>query len=424
VLTRYEVVIMPALHNGSPSEVPEGKIVWDDEIKGFGVKCAKGGKRSWVFSYRSPRTRKSRQITLASCSVIESASRAREQARLLAQVVLDGNDPLDIRKKEKERRMTVGELLDLYLARHLPTLKPKSQTTILGYLNNRVRPTFGRLTLEEVSPRAIREGYDRLHARYKPHGARLYVEWFRTVWNWGRKREIVEPGRNPFYGIEWKVRREPRKRKLSRREYVRVWQEVLHGEYPGVHWSCRAAIHFILLTGVRKGQALRIAKNDILWPEGRIRLHGKMRDEEDVVITPRLAAFLKSILDRSKSPWLFPSPYSANEHLKRPDEFWWELRRRAGVGDVTIHDLRRSFISMSRVAGVSLDDASVVIGHRDVKVTRDHYYSLDEEERAEAAAKIAEAIASLAEDGHVNATVQIPTSGPSQMVIDCDNESA
>jgi integrase len=245
------------------------------------------------------------------------------------------------------------------------------------------------------------------------------MEWFRSMWNWLRQREIVNPSNNPFFGIEWKVKRNPRRRKLSRREYARLWSELLSNEYAGVHWSSPAAIHFILLTGVRKRQALSIRKTDIRWDQRRIVLAGKMRAEEDVVITPTLEAFLAKILEKSDSEWLFPMGNDTSRHLQRPDEFWWRLREQAGLCDVTIHDLRRSFINMSRYAGVALDDASVVIGHADVRITRDHYYSLDEEEKAEAASKIAAAIAALATDGNRSADKQQDRPiGPSQTVSD------
>jgi integrase len=413
---------MPFLTNDHPMTVPEGKILWDDEITGFGLKHSRGGKKSWVFAYRNPQSRRYRQITIGSAAVIRSASRAREEARKLAETVLLGADPLDVRERERARRQTIGQLIDLYITKHVPSFKPRTQVTVRGYLNNRIRPLFGRFTADELTARVIREGYDRLHELYKPHGARLYIEWFRTMWNWLRKREVVNPVHNPFYGIEWKVRRQPRRRKLSRREYAILWHELLHGEFPGVHWSSPAAIHFILITGVRKRQALGIKKSDIRWKEGRIVLMGKMRAEEDIVITPTLEKFLMGILGRSDSEWLFPMGSDLSRHLQRPDEFWWQLRKRVGL-DVTIHDLRRSFISMSRYAGVTLDDASVVIGHADVKITREHYYSLDEEEKAEAASKIAAAIAALAVDDSQMAAVQNHPAGPSSNVSEHDDRT-
>jgi integrase len=410
---------MPHLLDQHIEAVPKGTILWDSEVTGFGIKHTQGGKKSWVFAYRNPQTRRYRQITIGSAAIIKSASRAREEARKLAEAVLLGLDPLDIREQERAKQQTIGELIDIYLKRHVPTFKLNTQATVTGYLNRRIRPLFGRITADELTARVVREGYDRLSQQCKPHGARLYMEWFRSMWNWLRQREIVNPAKNPFFGIEWKVKRNPRRRKLSRREYARLWSELLFNEFPDVHWSSPAAIHFILLTGVRKRQAISIRKTDIRWDERRIVLVGKMRAEEDVVITPTLEAFLGTILERSDSEWLFPMGNDPSRHLQRPDEFWWRLRERAGLSDVTIHDLRRSFINMSRYAGVTLDDASVVIGHADVKVTRDHYYSLDEEEKAEAASKIAAAIVALAVDGNLSvAKQQDRPTGPSQTVSD------
>jgi integrase len=73
-----------------------------------------------------------------------------------------------------------------------------------------------------------------------------------------------------------------------------------------------------------------------------------------VPLPPALVQILKSL--PQEGSWVFPSVRSKELALKKGVcVFWWErIRKRAGLPDVTIHDLRRTCASWLAISGENL----------------------------------------------------------------------
>src|ERR1700680_3399754 len=70
------------------------KIVFDDDIPGFGVRLRAGGSRSWVFQYKIGKQH--RRLTMGRVAAI-SVARARERAGDLHAQVRLGTDPAAVK---------------------------------------------------------------------------------------------------------------------------------------------------------------------------------------------------------------------------------------------------------------------------------------------------------------------------------------
>ena len=63
-----------------------------------------------------------------------------------------------------------------------------------------------------------------------------------------------------------------------------------------------------------------------------------------------------------------------HHHLRAgEDDVWRPARERAGLPDVTIYDLRHSFISLMQEAGVPVADLAAATGHVRVSTLQDVY---------------------------------------------------
>jgi len=80
-------------------------------------------------------------------------------------------------------------------------------------------------------------------------------------------------------------------------------------------------------------------------------------------------ALLQSVPRVQGSEHIFPSPFSGHPFasLFYP---WDRIRRRAGLADVRLHDLRHSFASFSVNQGVSLYVVQGLLGHSQVRMTQ------------------------------------------------------
>src|SRR5262245_48949175 len=88
-------------------------FIWDDEIKGFGLRVAPGGTKSYVLSYRAGRGRNApqRRITIGKHGSPWTPELARREARRLLGTIAAGDDPAAARKAEA-RTMTLAALTE------------------------------------------------------------------------------------------------------------------------------------------------------------------------------------------------------------------------------------------------------------------------------------------------------------------------
>ena len=83
-------------------------FLWDDELRGFGVKITPKGRRSYVFQYRvGGREAKTRRWTIGSHGNPWTPKSARVEAKRLAQLVQQKIDPVAV---EADRRRDAVDL--------------------------------------------------------------------------------------------------------------------------------------------------------------------------------------------------------------------------------------------------------------------------------------------------------------------------
>ena len=103
--------------------------------------------------------------------------------------------------------------------------------------------------------------------------------------------------------------------------------------------------------------------------------HGRAESEQGrwSILTPELVAYIDAA-PRSVTGLLWPTPMGK---VWRYDNFmrdvWRPARQRAGLTDVTIYDLRHSFISLMQEAGVPVADLAAATGHERVSTLQDIY---------------------------------------------------
>jgi hypothetical protein len=114
------------------------RIVFDDDVAGFGVRLRAGGSKRFIFQYEVGQ--KSRRVTLGAVSAIDIV-KARETAKDLYARVRLGQDPQGekIRSKAKAAE-TFGATVELYLADKRRQLRPKSYIGVEHSLNVHAKP--------------------------------------------------------------------------------------------------------------------------------------------------------------------------------------------------------------------------------------------------------------------------------------------
>ena len=72
---------------------------------------------------------------------------------------------------------------------------------------------------------------------------------------------------------------------------------------------------------------------------------------------------------RTGSQYVFPSQMNPPQPFSRFLSLWRLVRKRAGIEDVRLHDLRHNFASWAVMQGVPLPTVARLLGHRQVSMT-------------------------------------------------------
>ena len=87
-------------------------IIWDTDIKGFGLLVLPSGVKCYLYRYRTPEG-EDRRPTIGKHGAL-TPDEARAKAEEMRQAVFGGGDPLK-EKRERREAATVAEVLDAYL---------------------------------------------------------------------------------------------------------------------------------------------------------------------------------------------------------------------------------------------------------------------------------------------------------------------
>lgn len=167
---------------------------------------------------------------------------------------------------------------------------------------------------------------------------------------------------------------------LSAAELACLGDALAIAEREGENPFAIAAIRLLLLTSARKSEILTLQ-----WPHVDMdRICLRLPDSKTGAKIISLGASALEVL--STLPRLEKNPYVLagleGRHLVGLQKAWERVRKRAGIEDVRLHDLRHSFASVAVSGGDSLYLVGKVIGHRQAGTTQRYAHLSDDPLRA------------------------------------------
>ena len=97
-------------------------FLWDTEVKGFGLKISKAGKRTYIFQYRTGgRESVTQRFTIGEHGSPYTPDLARKEALRLAGLVRQGNDPREDQRQRRKAAVTLAfdDYVDFFVERYL-----------------------------------------------------------------------------------------------------------------------------------------------------------------------------------------------------------------------------------------------------------------------------------------------------------------
>ncbi len=242
-------------------------------------------------------------------------------------------------------------------------LKPATVRQYSHILNHVLRPKFGDSNLNDVQ----RQDVHALHLSMEqtPIIANRVLAVGKRMYFFAQEIGVLdEQCGNPFRKIRF-YRERRRDRYLSCEEYERLGA-VLNQLAAEERFSpaAVAGIRLLVLTGARRSEIESLKWDEVDFENREIRLADSKTGPRTIEISSPVREVLESVpiagefvmMDRDGTRILLRVP-------------WEETRRRAGIEDVRMHDLRHSYATHAALGGVPMSVIAQLLGHSNVYTT-------------------------------------------------------
>lgn len=363
-------------------------VIWDTEIRGFGLYISPNGVKRYYLKYRTldgisrkPKIGDHGSITVA---------QARKIASEWANDVRNGRDPSRTRKNAR-RISNMKDLANRYIEEYAkPYKKPSSVRMDTINIQVHVLPALGTRKITDVSHADIVKLHQNI-GKKSPGAANRVVALLSKMFNLAEKWDLRK-GINPCkHLVKFKERKI--ERYLTPEEYKNLFQAIKETvESRQIEPLAGAALQLLALTGCRVGEIISLKWNDFDQRTHELILRDSKTGARRLPLGEDAFQILKNMwvqgLENSYD-WFFSRPGRRAEPITYfwLRVRWYRVRKRAGLSDLRMHDLRHGFASIAASEGYSLLTIGTLLGHK-IPSTTFRYTHLISEPLHAAARKI------------------------------------
>jgi len=343
-------------------------IRWDTTLPDFGLRLYPSGSKAYVIGYRMPGS--PYRFKTVSAYGVESLADARSRAKIELTEVVKGNDPLEQKRQEADSDSVEG-FAETYMSKHAEKRKKTASDDRL-LIDKIIVPALGKRKLKSIK----RSDIARLHSKVgdsineKTGQPKIYQanrmlallsRMFTLAELWG---SVPEGTPNPCRGVE-KYKEIKRDRFVSHEEMPQLAKAIDAEPNP----ILRDALWLYLLTGLRKVELLSLQWSDVDLNREEVRLSDtKAGRAHYLPLSSAATELLRQQPQVLGNPHVFPGRREG-QHLVNIDKAWRRARKKAGIEDVRLHDLRRSVGSWLAQSGNSLHLIGRVLNHSNTSTT-------------------------------------------------------
>ena len=239
--------------------------------------------------------------------------------------------------------------------------------TIAGPIHPLMALPLRDLTAHVVEAWAIQE------ARTRPTSARLAWRCLKAFLGWCSEQNEYAPVLPPVNPAKTKKTREALgkarvKQDALMREQLPVWfAAVKQIQNPII----AAYLQTLVLTGARPGEILAMQWEDINHHWRGLTIRDKVEGMRVIPLTPYVAQMLAALPKRNQ--WVYSSATAAAGALTIPRSQHNEACKVAGIDNLTLHGLRRSFKSLTEWLEIPAGIVAQLMGHKPSATAEKHY---------------------------------------------------
>lgn len=326
----------------------------DTEVTGLRISVNKAGRKFWFWRYTFEGRKRAAKVGEYPATDLAAARKRACEMRAL----LDLGKDVQAEKDELKRLPTLAEFA---AQEYMPLARQtkRSHRDDAHRLKNHLLPRFGHKKLSEITTREVQAFVGEVAKSHSPATANrllsLIARMLKLATLWG----IIE--KNPCVGIAKFREQRARERFLTAAEIARLLQAMEGDPHP----YGTAAIKFLLLTGLRRNEALWAKWSQVDLERGLLHLpmtkSGKSRH---IVLSAQARTLLEGLPSRGISQWVFPGKNrAADRPVYNIDKCLQRLLEKANLERMRVHDLRHTYASVMAQNGVSLFVIQSALGH-------------------------------------------------------------
>lgn len=340
-------------------------FLWDEDLKGFGLRTTSSGSASYVLQYRmGGRESKTRRYTIGSHGSPWTPATARSEAGRLLLLVGQGIDPVEA---DKQRRRQAVDLAFSNYADHFgKACKGRGwKTLVQRSLRLHVKPVLRDKPLPTITRADVISVFDRMPDEQAANRRNVFAV-LRRLLKWAVSRGDLQ--NSPMEGMEMPPRVKPRDRWLNDAELKRIWNLA-----PRCHRCFGPIVRLLIVTGQRREEVTGLQWEELDRTERDWRLPGdrtKNGEPSTVPLNELAIAELDEVAKGDRWPRrgrVFPTSSGAgftaySKGKKKLDKL---LAEDGGdpLPQWRLHDLRRTLATGFQRLGVRFEVTEAVLNH-------------------------------------------------------------
>ncbi len=340
---------------------------------------SKTGNAAWLYRIAMPDASKKSGyrfsfITIGSYPAISLLKARLESAQLKSQVK-DGVSPVETRAKEAQRLTTLQQVFNQWLERS--QTKPNYQKRLQYDFNRHLKP-IADIPMVEITPQIVTQQIiNPILDNGNPAQAKIILSKIKQLADFAYRKFITDTNQlerlsNDFYTVK------PRNRVLNNQELGAFLRAL---DNSNIEPFAYAYIKLTLLLGTRKMELATLKWANYDRTAKTIKLIDTKNGIDLLIKLPDQAI---TLLDRLLviNEYVFPSAKKDQSHIShtQPNRVLNKIAALAGIDNLTVHDLRRTFVTKLAELGYPHELIDKAVNHKLTGI-RAHYFTSAELER-------------------------------------------
>ncbi len=350
-----------------------GQAIWDDKVIGFGAR-----RQKKAISYIVKTRLKGRQkiVTIGRHGGPWTPESARKAARKILAMIAEGIDPVEQKRRERAKE-AADTIWQVFEREHIEKLKPRTQQEYRRLYGEYISPYMGRKSLSDITLDDVNALHRKL--KDKPRTANVCLAVISKFMNWAEVKGLRPQHSNPVKGIR-KYPENRRERFLAEGELRRLAESLQQELEERNSIYVVAAIRLLIFTGARLNEILSLRWDYVDLERGLLLLPDSKTGKKAIVLSTHARKLLEE-LPRQPGNLYVICGHKEGSHLVNLQKPWRRIRKRAGLDDVRLHDLRHTFASLAARQGGSLPKIGALLGHTQSQTTQRYAHLLADDLR-------------------------------------------